>query len=216
MLRPRRTRTGGRAARNSPGFSSRMAEPAVSSSTPAFANGGIFLRACEEIECRVRRRSAAVIPAKAGIHFSLWNKRLDRSPHARIGVNITSRPSSPRRRGPMVTICHHGLFGLPWIPAFAGMTPKRWQLSVILTRMRMRGDDGLALHLARHSFFAEFFTRSCTGKTAAAKQRARFPLAVQLRTGHRHGSRPIRPRSHRNKKFILLWQSLPVLSRCCG
>ena len=44
----------------------------------------------------------------------------------------------------MVTSCHHGFFKLPWIPAFAGMTPNRWQLSVMLARMRLRGDDAAA------------------------------------------------------------------------
>ena len=41
------------------------------------------IRACEEIECRVHSRPAAVIPAKAGIHFSLCNKWLDGSPRTR-------------------------------------------------------------------------------------------------------------------------------------
>ena len=34
---------------------------------------------------------------------------------------------------------HHGHFGLPWIPAFAGMTPNHWQLSLMLARMIVPG-----------------------------------------------------------------------------
>jgi hypothetical protein len=54
-----------------------------------------------------------------------------------------------------------------WIPAFAGLTPNRWQLSVTEARMRLRGDDGLALNLASYRLFANFFTRSQAGIDAS-------------------------------------------------
>jgi hypothetical protein len=70
-----------------------------------------------------------VIPAKAGIHFSSWNKRLVGFPV----IGKTPGKRLPRRRGTTVIPAKAGIHGrkeqrfrkcLPWGPACAGTAPR--------------------------------------------------------------------------------------------
>ena len=77
--------------------------------------------------CKIR----SVVPAKAGIHLSTWNKFLYGSPG--------KRGRSPGRHPPTACQCtsvmpakagihgskkHRSRMGLAWVPAFAGTTPR--------------------------------------------------------------------------------------------
>ena len=111
---------------------------------------GSRLRACEKIEPATVATHTAVIPAKAGIHLSIWNKLLDGSPvrgaKVRAGIRqppANARVSCPRRRASMAAKNASPSWG------WHGFPP---------SRERRRGQD-----FERFGQFGDFLTRSKAG-----------------------------------------------------